>query len=161
MTQPLRVIVFSDSHGRLDNAVKALKETGRVDLVLHAGDLYRDAVALAEETGLPVKAVLGNCDKMSGGPEEELIDLAGRRILLTHGHIGWSKHWHDKILERARETGAEAVVFGHTHKAEVIKEDGVLFFNPGSIGKPRDQARPSYGVLEINEDGIEASIHRV
>lgn len=159
--KPLRVVVFSDSHGRLEFAVKALKETGQVDLVLHAGDLYRDAVALAEETGLPVKAVLGNCDNISGGPEEELIDLAGRRILLTHGHIGWSKHWHDNILKRAIETGAEAVVFGHTHKAEVIKADGVLFFNPGSIGKPRDQQRPSYGVLEISEDGIEASIHRV
>ncbi|NLI13481.1 metallophosphoesterase family protein [Pelotomaculum propionicicum] len=161
MTRPFRVIVFSDSHGRLEYAFKALQETGRVDLVLHAGDLYRDAVALAEATGLPVKAVLGNCDKIDVGPEEQLIDLAGRRILLTHGHIGWGKHWPDKILERAREAGAEAIVFGHTHMAENVKEDGVLFFNPGSIGKPRDQARPSYGVLEISEDGIEAAIHRV
>jgi len=155
------VVVFSDSHGRLEFVLKALKEAGRVDLVLHAGDLYRDAIGLAAETGLPVKAVLGNCDRLVEGPVEELIDLAGRRILLVHGHIGWNGHWQSKIVERAREIGAEAVVFGHTHIAEIVKEDGVLLFNPGSIAKPRDQARPSYGILEINEDGIKASIHRV
>ena len=41
----MRVIVFSDSHGRLDNAFKALKEAGRLDYLLHAGDLYQDAFA--------------------------------------------------------------------------------------------------------------------
>ena len=36
----VRLIVFSDSHGRLDYALRALKEAGKPDLILHAGDNY-------------------------------------------------------------------------------------------------------------------------
>lgn len=157
----MRVIVFSDSHGLLEFALRALKEAGEVDLVLHAGDHYRDGLRLAAETGLPVKAVRGNCDKPGEGPVEELLELAGRRILLVHGHMGGPKHLHGRLLARAGECGAEAVVFGHTHAAKIENEGGVLLFNPGSITNPRDQGRPSYGILMVGEDGIVPSIHRV
>lgn len=39
--------------------------------------------------------------------------------------------------------------------------DGILFFNPGSISRPRDQDLPSYGLLEIEEEGIAPSIRRL
>lgn len=153
----LRVIVFSDSHGRIDNARKALKDAGQVDLVLHAGDFYRDALALAGESSLPVIAVLGNCDGSAEGLEEELFDLAGHRVLMTHGHLNGINRM-DNLLKKAREYEAEAVIFGHTHIPQIVTMDGVLFFNPGSISRPRDQDRPSYGVLEIGEEGIAPSI---
>lgn len=158
----MRVIVFSDSHGLLEFALRALKEAGPVDLVLHAGDHYRDGLRLAAETGLPVKAVRGNCDSPVEGPVEELLELAGRRILLAHGHMGGGpKHWLGWLLARAGEYWAQAVVFGHTHAAKVANEGGILLFNPGSITTPRDQDRPSYGILEIDENGIVPSIHRI
>jgi len=157
----LRVVVFSDSHGLLEFALQALREAGQVDLILHAGDHYRDGLRLAAETGLPVKAVRGNCDYIGEGPAEELLELVGRRILLAHGHIGGPKHWHSKLLARAGEYGAQTIVFGHTHVAKIVNEGGVLLFNPGSITTPRDQERPSYGILEIDEDGIIPSIHRI
>jgi hypothetical protein len=153
----LRVIVFSDSHGRIDYARKVLKGAGQVDLILHAGDFYIDAMALAEEFSLPVKAVAGNCDGVAGGPEEELFELAGRRFLMTHGHLNGINRM-GNLLKKAREYGAEAVIFGHTHMSQSVKMDGILFFNPGSISRPRDQDRPSYGVLEIGEGGIEPFI---
>lgn len=79
----MRLIVFSDSHGRLDYALRVLKEAGKPDLILHAGDNYRDGLRLAEITGLPVKAVPGNCDQGEQEPLELLLELAGYRILMT------------------------------------------------------------------------------
>ncbi|MFX4262079.1 metallophosphoesterase family protein [Pelotomaculum propionicicum] len=153
----MRVIVFSDSHGQIDYARKVLKGAGQVDLILHAGDFYRDALALADEFSLPVKAVQGNCDGEAGGPEEELFDLAGHRVLMTHGHLNGIDRM-GNLLKKAREYEAEAVIFGHTHMPQSVKMDGILFFNPGSISRPRDQDRPSYGILEIGEGGIVPSI---
>ncbi len=157
----MRLIVFSDSHGQLEFAFRALKEAGKLDLILHAGDYYRDGLRLSAETVLPVKAVLGNCDRFEKGPLEVLLDLAGYRILMTHGHIGAYEQMHDRFLALAAESGANAVVFGHTHAAEIRREAGVLFFNPGSIARPRDQEEPSYGILDIGEDGIKPIIYRV
>ena len=156
----MRVIVFSDSHGRLAYARKAIKKAGELELMIHAGDHYRDGIQLSGETGLPVKAVRGNCDR-TADPAEDLFELAGYRILLIHGHNVNHGRWHASILNRAGKDEINAVVFGHTHVAEVIKEGGILLFNPGSIAIPRDLGRPSYGILEIDGNGIKPSIHRV
>lgn len=128
--------------------------------MLHAGDFYRDALNLAGEWSLPVYAVLGNCDGAVEGPEEELFDLAGHRVFMTHGHLNGINRL-GGLLKKAKEYGAKAVIFGHTHVPQIITMDGILFFNPGSISRPRDQDRPSYGILEIGEKGIVPSIQRL
>jgi putative phosphoesterase len=153
----LRVIVFSDSHGRLDFALKALKEAGQVDYLLHAGDFYRDALALAEVSSLPVKAVRGNSDRSVDGPVEELFKLDGRLVYMAHGHLN-GPHRLGGLLKKAVAYGAKAVIFGHTHMSQVVTMKGVLLFNPGSISKPRDREHPSYGILEFGEEGIKPSI---
>jgi putative phosphoesterase len=157
----LRVIVFSDSHGELANALQALKEAGPVDLVIHAGDFYRDAFNLAAEIKVPTRAVLGNCDPYGEGPLELLLELSGKKILLVHGHAFGYENRNAKLLARAKATGADAVVFGHSHRAEITGEDGILLFNPGSISKPRDTGGPSYGILEIDKEGIKPAIYRL
>lgn len=136
---------------------------GRVDFILHAGDYRRDGPKLATGVTVPVKAVLGNCDYDREGPAEEVVELAGRRVLLTHGHLVGAKTplSQIKLLAAARANGAEAVIYGHTHIAAITNLEGVLLFNPGSITRPLDQDRPSYGILEINENGIFPSIYRI
>jgi len=158
----LRIVVFSDSHGSLNFARKALKDSGRVDLILHAGDHYRDGFELAAEAGLPVQAVLGNCDRFDEGPAEVFLETKGGVILMVHGHAGGAAGRRlEEVLVLVRECKAKLVVFGHTHMANIIKESGVLFFNPGSISCPRDRERPSYGILEVKGKGIIPSIHRI
>lgn len=158
----MRVIVFSDSHGLLGFATLALQNAGKVDSILHAGDHYSDGLALASETGLPVKAVAGNCDRPGKGSLEELLDLMGHKVLLLHGHrVGGIGSWEDRLLARAAVCGASAVIYGHTHAASVAVKDGVLIFNPGSIATPRDGDQPSYGILEISKKTIVPYIFRV
>lgn len=98
------MIVFSDSHGQLGSARKALKAAGPVDLLLHAGDFYRDALALAQESSLPVVAVMGNCDGVYGGPAEELFLLEDHKVLLTHGHLKGDRTG-GRLQQRAQEQG--------------------------------------------------------
>ncbi|OPX92362.1 metallophosphoesterase [Pelotomaculum sp. PtaB.Bin117] len=159
----MRLAVFSDSHGRLTFAFQALRSAGPVDLILHAGDHCSDGLKLGAETGIPVKAVRGNCDYGLDGLAEEIVELSGRRILLTHGHLAGVKQPSSRgnLLAAARENGVEAVIFGHTHVAVFEHEGGVLLFNPGSIARPLDQERPSYGILEITGEGIIPYICRI
>ncbi|OPY57618.1 MAG: Phosphodiesterase YfcE [Pelotomaculum sp. PtaU1.Bin035] len=157
----MRAAIFSDSHGLLEFALDALKKIGQVDLILHAGDHYRDGLKLAAETGLPVKAVVGNCDYRGGGPVMEVVELSGRRVLLTHGHLHGVNLSHKKLFEATGENAVEAVVFGHTHVAVSVNEGGILLFNPGSITRPLDYGSPSYGILEIGEKGIVPRICRI
>lgn len=157
----MRVIVFSDTHGHLDNAMRALKEAGPLDLIIHAGDFFRDALRLPAETKLPVEAVTGNCDFYDEGPQELILELAGHRILLVHGHEFASRNRAYKLALKASETGADTVVFGHSHAAGFMRENGVLLFNPGSISSPRDHDRPSYGILEIDKDAVRPAIYRL
>lgn len=109
---------------------------------------------------MPVIAVPGNCDGAAEVPAEGLFELAGHKLLITHGHLNGSKQM-ENLLQKAKEHEAKAVICGHTHISQIVTMDGVLFFNPGSITWPRDQDHPSYGLLEIGEEGIVPSICRL
>lgn len=154
----LRLLVFSDTHGRLDAALKVMKEE-RADLILHGGDFFRDARGLASVADVPVHGVVGNCDPPGAGPGEEVLTLEGKKILLTHGHQFGVKASYQRIFYMARQKGVDVVVFGHTHVPlnEVI--EGILLFNPGSISRPQPGNRPSYGVLEIDDDRIKGHVY--
>ena len=58
-----------------------------------------------------------------------------------------------------------AVVYGHTHVAEVrqINEPAapggsLWFINPGSLPLPRDNSGGSYGIIRSEEDRFDATI---
>ncbi|HYG56510.1 MAG TPA: metallophosphoesterase [Symbiobacteriaceae bacterium] len=149
----VRIAVISDTHGHLENLSKVQAELGRVDWLIHAGDFLRDAAPLAKRLGLPsdrVRAVVGNCDYPITEPVQDLFELEGVRILLTHGHHFGVKHTLDRIYYRAQEARAAVVVFGHSHMAVNAPERGILLFNPGSLSTPRlPGEKPSCGLLEL------------
>ncbi|MDI6894998.1 MAG: metallophosphoesterase [Bacillota bacterium] len=153
----MRIGVLSDTHGNLALVHRVVEEMGSVDLLLHAGDYYEDSCRLAE-WGVRVVGVVGNCDCRVDGPAERLVQVGGKRLLLTHGHRYRVKQDFRTLLSRARELNADAVVFGHTHRAEAFWLGKVLFFNPGSLHAPCGDG-PSYGVLVVGEDGIRPELH--
>ncbi|WP_304206712.1 metallophosphoesterase family protein, partial [Peptostreptococcus russellii] len=60
----MKIAVISDSHRvkrYMDSAIKIIKEE-KIELILHAGDNFRDSIYCKEKTGIPVIAVAGNCD---------------------------------------------------------------------------------------------------
>lgn len=146
MVTNMKILVFSDSHGRLGPMVEAV-EAERPQRVFFLGDNYRDGQALAEGyPELPVELVRGNCD-WDAGPEELLLEAGGVRFLLTHGHRYGVKSGTDRLARAARERGADVACFGHTHEALNMPGQGVWLFNPGSAGGIH--ARVGYGMILV------------
>lgn len=157
----MRIGILSDTHGNLELARLAISKMGWVDCLLHAGDHYRDAKALSENKELPVYAVVGNCDWDVSEPEDLLVNAAGKRIWLTHGHKYGVKTDHQMLLDKANAHNIDIVVYGHTHRAVMEEVDGILIFNPGSLTYPRGARGPTYGVIEIYQNEIIAHIFEI
>jgi putative phosphoesterase len=149
----MRIGVVSDSHGDVGILNQVIAAAGPVEYWLHAGDYYRDGWRLAEMTGLTVTVVAGNCDRTNAVLADEYIELAGKKIWLTHGHRYNVKYGVNELAWWGRQYGVDVVVFGHTHIPYNHHHDGILLFNPGSPGAPRGGSKPGYGLLEINANG--------
>jgi len=154
----LRILVVSDTHGDLDPVQQAIEQLGPVDMVLHAGDHYRDSEEIEYLLEIPVKAVAGNCDFPGDGPAEQLLEIEGYKVFLTHGHRYGVNRSIRLLLEKAKELGADVVIYGHTHIHQCILEENILILNPGSPVKPRGGNAPSLAVLELDGAKIKAEI---
>ena len=89
----MRILVLSDSHGAVENMARCV-DLVEPNHILHLGDCLRDAEALHRlYPNIPLDAVAGNCDWALDAPTERLLEFAGHRILMMHGHThGDVKH---------------------------------------------------------------------
>ena len=148
MVTNMKILVMSDSHGRLDLMLDAMEQE-RPQRVFFLGDNYRDGQALADAyPDIPMDLVQGNCD-WSAGPDELLVEAGGIRFLLTHGHRYYAKSGTDRLVDAGKQKGAAVVCFGHTHEALNMPERGVWLFNPVSAGGVH--SRPGYGVILVGD----------
>ena len=150
----MNILVFSDSHGDVDT-MAAVVERLRPGQVLHLGDHFSDMAKLhLRFPEIPMQGVRGNCDA-ARGPDSLRLSFGGKRIYLTHGHLHGVKEDLERLYFSALETGADVVLFGHTHRALHEWEKGVELLNPGSIGRGWP---PSYAVLTVGEGPFRAEI---
>lgn len=157
----MKLVVISDTHGDINTSIEVLKNIKDIDLFIHLGDYSKDAQMIQRETGLDMINVKGNCDVVDNDiAEEEIIEVKGKRILLTHGHKYNAKWGFDNLYYRAKELELDAILFGHIHHPVNIVEESILIFNPGSISKPRGGSKKSYGIIDIDVD-IKAKIIEV
>ncbi|WP_430883804.1 metallophosphoesterase [Fusibacter sp. JL216-2] len=154
----MRIGVMSDTHGELELAREAIRQMGKVDLILHAGDTYQDLEKLSEDTKIEMIGVRGNIGSSDQGPAELVLELGDYRIFLVHGHHYDVKHSLMRLFYRAKELEIDVVVYGHTHVALSAIENDVLFLNPGSIGFPRGKYKNSYGILDLSGKKVKAEI---
>lgn len=146
MVTNMKILVFSDSHGRLGPMLDAV-EREKPHRVFFLGDNYRDGQALVDAyPDLPVELVRGNCD-WDKGPDELLVEAEGVRFLLTHGHRYYVKSGTGYLSRAAREKGVAVACFGHTHESMNMPDHGVWLLNPGTIGGVHN--RMGYGVVSI------------
>jgi putative phosphoesterase len=159
--QDMLIAIVSDTHGRVSAAVEAVRQAGSPDMVLHAGDFYRDATRLQGVVAVPVVGVRGNCDSLAGGPDEQVLEVASTRLFLTHGHLYDVKHRLSDLCRRARELEAQVVVFGHTHVSSIDMIEGCLLVNPGSLFRSRDPMGKTFAALRVGEGEPSACVFRL
>ena len=151
--------LISDTHipdRRMKLPQKVMETFENVDLILHAGDVTSKSVIEELETIAPVIAVEGNMDRVAGDvdlPVSKVIEVEGHKIGIIHGEVyprGDTQH----LYYSALELGADILVSGHSHIAQLEKIKEVILVNPGSPTNPR-LSDPSVALMEINGDKIE------
>ena len=154
----MKFLIASDLHGSAD-AVRALArrvDAESPDSILLLGDLLyhgprndlpegyapKEVIPILNEWKGRIVAVRGNCD---AEVDEMVLDFPCRLdsmnvsaddhlFLLTHGHLdGLTPDEHPLLAP------GSAFLSGHTHvKSLELREDGVLYLNPGSPSLPKD-----------------------
>ncbi|MFR5583558.1 MAG: metallophosphoesterase family protein [[Clostridium] scindens] len=80
--------------------------------------------------------------------------IEGFHVFITHGHYYYVSMSEERLKEEARGRGADIVMYGHTHKPSITREDDLITLNPGSLSYPRQEGRrPSYMLMEIDQNG--------
>jgi len=170
-----------------------------VDLILHAGDVDGEDTLESLRRLAPVEAVRGDHDRsLVTLPKSRELTVEGKRIVVVHGQrsrwleepntllwtlsLGYFKpHRGLPRALRRRFPQADAIVYGHTHRARADIIDGVLVFNPGGVHQwspatarqrltrspgwfewcwlqvarhMRRYDEPSVGILEVSSSGI-------
>jgi putative phosphoesterase len=176
-----QVGVISDTHipdrtRRLPNGFLSDLDQYHLDLILHAGDISVPRVLDELKEIAPVLAVKGNRDLVFGNelPISRSLEINGHKVFLSHGHMGAFSYWMDKFqhvvkgyrsdryIKRLMNAAPDASVyiFGHSHSVEEIRQDGKLFFNPGSVTFALlPETRKSWGLLSFSSTRVESQIH--
>lgn len=147
----MRVLVISDTHGYHKNLDRVLELERPYQQVIHLGDLEGDEDYLEAAAGCPVEAVRGNNDYFSSLPQEQMIEIAGKRIFMTHGHYYYVVAGLEHLIKEAKGRDVDIVMFGHIHRPVIRQEGSLTVINPGSLSFPRQEDRkPSYIVMETD-----------
>lgn len=122
----MRIAIFSDTHGLLRPEVVEYLKTA--DVILHGGDINKQSIVDELRQYAPLYIVRGNNDKewAQDIPHDLTLTLDGMIFVMVHNK-----------KEVPDLTGADVVVFGHSHKYLQEEKDGVLWLNPGSCGPRR------------------------
>lgn len=153
----MRIIVISDSHGSSSSVEEILDKHKSVREVIFLGDGirdFRDFDILYPDRNFHL--LVGNCDFCSG-ESEDFIEIAGKKIFMTHGHNYFVKYDYDyeSVRQKGKDMGADIVLFGHTHQPFTDYRNYIHFMNPGSARDGR------YGLIEITGEEVNCSLGRL
>lgn len=142
---------MSDSHGNIRGVRRAVEKFGKkADVIVHCGDSRSEAEWLLENCPeSSIVCVRGNCDWGSTLDNTEFLNIAGKKIMVTHGHLYSVKYGLENLSYAAEEKQADIVFFGHTHVPTDEMLGNVRLINPGSCGV----YERSCAVVEIDEKG--------
>lgn len=148
----MRVLIVSDTHGRHGNLDRVLEQTGKIDMFIHLGDVEGDEEYLEAVIECEKHIVRGNNDFFSYLPKEEEFYIGKYKVFITHGHNYYVSLDSDMIREEGRARHADIVMFGHTHRPYLDREEDITVLNPGSLSYPRQEGRKcSYMIMELDK----------
>lgn len=159
----MKLLVVSDIHGSAYYAEKIpeIFEREKADKIIVLGDLYyhgpRNPLT-KDYSPMKVAEILnslkdrldvikGNCDAEVDEmisefkfKEHLLLDVNNLKVYFTHGH--------KNNIDNLPDEKIDIMVYGHFHTGFIVKKDGIIFANPGSISLPKDNTKNSYLILD-------------
>lgn len=151
-----KILIFSDTHGSIDDCIDIINAEKSLDAVIHAGDCARDAEDLISIfPDVPIHYVSGNNDWRTSAPLNLLLKIGGKNIFVTHGHEYKVKYEYNftTLADKAKQHNADLVIFGHTHKPQTEYSGKMILLNSGSVRFTR-----TYAEVEINGNEIKTRI---
>ncbi len=160
----MKLGVMSDSHDNIPNvqrAVSLFNEIG-VDLVVHAGDFIAPfAIDPLADLNCSVVGVFGNNDGERVVLAKKFEAIGEVHPNLASTSLGDTKiavmHYPELAIPIAKSGEFDIVVYGHTHKIDIQKEESLLL-NPGETGG-WTTGKATVAVVEIGT--LEATIHEL
>jgi len=161
----MKIGIISDTHDQVDKIKKAIKlfKKEKVVVVYHLGDICSPfTLSLFKELPCSVKIVFGNNDadifrhlNVKPGNVEffdsfYVDELNNKKIALIHGI-------NEEIVNALFEIrNYDILLRGHTHIAEIKKNEKTLLINPGGLIGPLDNfkhwTKPSVAIYDFEKD---------
>ncbi|MDA8175156.1 MAG: metallophosphoesterase [Nitrospiraceae bacterium] len=156
--------VLSDTHDDMEMIRRAVDffNAKKVKLVLHAGDIVSPFTFPEAFINLVPRfaGVFGNNDgdkvlltEKSGGrilQQPRTLEEGGKKIVLMH---------EPALIPSLVKSGTfDIIIYGHTHRPDVKKENGVLVLNPGKTARLH-KGKSTVALMET--DTLEAEIHQL
>jgi len=153
----MKIITFGDIHDGTLNLIRLASEFENADKIIFVGDGARSLEVLDKSARRKLVAVHGNCDFFSRLPLEVFVD----GIFVTHGHKYGAKGGSDALVAAAKARGAKLCLFGHNHMPSHVVTDGIVFVNPGSLGRRRTHVPNSYAVVTFCGEEISVDLKTI
>ncbi|WP_320171321.1 metallophosphoesterase family protein [Maridesulfovibrio sp.] len=152
----MKIAVISDTHLREPD--KRLTEVfntylADADLLLHCGDMVSFSVWQFFCQHPNFHAALGNCDewRLSDYLQPmQSVSFNGLSIGIAHG---WGSR--SRVAANVADNfgpSFDLVCYGHTHMRDWAIRSGVQMLNPGSMTSPRDEFRPGFAFVEVDDE---------
>ena len=123
----VRYDIVSDTHGYLSREL--LAQLKGADCIVHAGDICSPSDYRTLERIAPIRLCLGNNDwAYDYGPTVK------QTVRFFSSGLRWQMNHYRAKLDLS---SCDIAICGHTHRAYVERDGGVLVMNPGSPTFPR------------------------
>ncbi len=178
----MKFLVLSDIHGSAESLEKTLASFEKeCDAIILLGDYLnhgprnplpdgwntKKTAELLNERKDKIICVRGNCDSevdqmmlnfpcLASYSTIALPSAEGiRRIFLHHGHL----YSHEELSSWLSK--GTIVLSGHTHVTLMEEENGLFYFNPGSISLPKCDDGKTCGILESEGKSVKVSLYTI
>lgn len=152
----MKILICSDNHGDQNVLLEMVNKHNDCDYYWHLGDSeFFDINDL-----YPFISVKGNNDYLDL-PISRIINLKEHNFLLIHG-TGLTYYGYDELIKLTKKKNCDVLVFGHTHIPYDDVIDDIKVINPGSCYHNRNLSKPSYIIMNIDEEGnIENNFYEI
>lgn len=126
----MKILITSDIHRNMTALNKILNEHQDLNYHLDAGDSNLSLEFLESKGIISVK---GNTDFFAKLPNEKIVNIDDKKMLIIHGHTLKVKKDLNLLYSYAKGLKVDMCIYGHTHIQKLEEKAGIIFLNPGAL----------------------------